>query len=70
MFYHGGGGSKRLWTILVEDKYDGQTWQEAQIGEVCFTLVVKEARDCTQSWWDMMDSLGRKPKLAESVLPW
>ena len=72
MFYLGGGGKKRLPTVLVEAKYDGQTWQEAKIGRLCFTLVVEEAKDFTQSWWEpnMMDSLvHRKPELADYVLP-
>ena len=54
-------------------KYDGQSWQEAKIGGVCFIPVVEEARDQRQSWPkpNMIDSLAnRKPELADYVLPW
>ena len=40
MFHLGGRGSKRLHTVLVEARYDGQSRQEAKIGGLSFTMVV------------------------------
>ena len=32
-------GSKRLWTVCVEAKYDRQSWQEAKIGGLGHTYI-------------------------------